>query len=173
MRVDRSETFSALLDKLGERLACGQLNTGLLDALARKHQRQGISGAPLSAIERFRAEELAHVRLIERTLRFLGGSGATPSPSAQAVAASAGALQRVAQDSAVSFAASLEALLLAELRDALGWELLIPLAEGSRLDWLAWEFRGALLEAQEHVRAVRGWLSLPPAAPVELYRRAA
>lgn len=153
------EQFPIFFDKLGERMAFEQIGVGLFDALARK--RQGLDGEQdfsLETIERFRQEELSHLRLLERSLRTLGGNLAVPTRSASLINTASLGLQKIVQNSFTSFTDSLEAMLIAELTDNTGWELLIPLARQANLVELAWEFQGALQEESEHLRTFRSWV---------------
>lgn len=152
------ENSPAFLDKLGERLSFEQISIGLYDALSRKREGLLRSDCPLETIERFRQEELGHLMLLDRTLRQLGESPATPSTSAQLIATASQGLQKIVLSSNTSFADCLEAILIAELTDNSGWELLISLAQQAGHDNLAWEFQGALHEEQVHLSTLRSWI---------------
>ncbi|MGZ3650423.1 MAG: hypothetical protein ACXVB9_01925 [Bdellovibrionota bacterium] len=149
---------AVFLDKLTERLAGEQINIGLLDSLAGKTETLDDGEFPAATIERIRSQELLHARLLERAIRIVGGNSSIPSLSSTRLRESSECLQRIVQRPGGGFAASLEALLLAELRDGKGWEPLITLAERAGLGLLAWEFRGALMEEREHAVILQEWL---------------
>ena len=54
---------------------------------------------------------------------------------------------------------SLHAILVAELTDNDGWELLVELAAQMGLDEIAREFEGALVSEQRHLDKVRRWVA--------------
>jgi hypothetical protein len=149
-----------MLDSLAERLAAEQINTGLLDALARKAESHG--GVEPDLIDRFLQQELSHTLLLERSIRAFGGNPAVASDGARRVAGANAVLQRTVQDSSTSLRDALDALLVAESGDVLGWERLVQLAESSGFGALAWEFRGALLEEREQERTFREWRDRSP-----------
>lgn len=56
-------------------------------------------------------------------------------------------------------AQALQAILIAELADGDGWQMLIELCEDAGEDDLAEQFEDALHEETEHLAMVRSWLS--------------
>ena len=154
---NREET-GIFLELLAERHAGEVINTGLLDSLARQREVIELPDFPMSTLDFIRGQELAHIRLLERSIRILGGSASAPSARARRLERSSEHLRRIVREESGGFVGSLEALLFAELRDEIGWETLLPLA-GSCLGPLAWEFRGALLEEREHAVILRDWIT--------------
>ncbi len=66
---------------------------------------------------------------------------------------------KVITDPRSSLAESMEAILIAELADHDGWEMLIGLTDTLGQDELSSRFRDALKEEDEHLHWVRQWLS--------------
>lgn len=158
----RKDEAGIFLELLAERLAGEVITVGLLDALARRREAVDNLEFSMNTIDLLRGQELAHVRLLERGIRILGGSLNAPSPRARRLELCSEGLRRVLREGTGGFAGALEAVLFAVLREEAGWEALLPLA-GACLNTLAWDFRGALLEEQEHVRVLREWLALATA----------
>lgn len=52
---------------------------------------------------------------------------------------------------------SLHAILIAEMADNSGWEMLIALAEDQHHDAIAADFRTALQHEREHLQQVQAW----------------
>lgn len=150
----RLEAGRSLLGAFAERLSVEQVNAGLYYALS---SRLDPFSPYREALERFLQQELRHISLVERTVRRFGGHPAASSPSARSQCASIASLQRIVQDSAASPEDCLEALLLAVLRDRLGWEKLVTRADALGLATSAWEFRGALLEEREQADTLARW----------------
>ncbi|MGZ5074930.1 MAG: hypothetical protein ACXWBL_17435 [Usitatibacter sp.] len=162
----RRDGAGLFMEQLSERLTGEIISVVLLDALARQRESLPCDDFPLATIDLVRAQELSHVRLLERSIRILGGAPARPSPGARRLAQSAECLPRIVY-TRCDFADSLDAILVSALREAQGWEELVPLAE-SFVGFLAWEFRGALLEKRDHLRLFREWLDRLQSAPLRV-----
>jgi hypothetical protein len=72
--------------------------------------------------------------------------------------ASMGLLQ-VVTDPRTTLAQSLNAMLIAELADNAGWELLIALAEDAGETDIGQQFQRAMAEEEEHLLTIKGWLT--------------
>jgi hypothetical protein len=68
-------------------------------------------------------------------------------------------IMQVLTDPRTSMAQCLQAMLMAELTDNAGWELLIRLADGLGYDDMKTEFESALKNEEEHLLKVRAWVS--------------
>ena len=166
-----------LLDKLGERLAFERAGTRLYDALILKYraaQRVSAdalpparsvvgSGAlletPVETLERLRAEELDHFTLLCRAIVRLGGDPTRQTPGANVTARACSGFVQVLEDSCTTLAQCLNAMVAIELADNVGWELLARLADESGESDLAREFLAVLLQEEEHLSIVKGWLA--------------
>jgi hypothetical protein len=148
-----------LIDKLGERLAFERSGTRLYDALITKYVAAGVS-LPTLSIERlreFRNEEAQHLELVAGALTSLGADPTAQTPCADLSGVESLGLMQVVDDPRTTFAQCLHAILVAELADNAGWELLIQLAEDAGKDDMAAGFRAALAQEQEHLAQTRRW----------------
>jgi rubrerythrin len=148
-----------LIDKLGERLAFERGGVRLYDALLTKCRASGDRVGDMSSerLGHFRNEEAAHFRLVGRALEALGADPTAQTPSADVTGVEAMGLMKVVEDPRTSVAQALHAILLAELADHAGWELLIELARNMGQDQMVESFETALAEEQEHLSSVRRW----------------
>jgi hypothetical protein len=157
-----------LVDKLGERLAFERLGVRLYESLIDKWSVFAGQAARLgdgdSTVEvdlrRIQAEELLHVDVVRRALVAMGADPTALTPSADLVGTAMHGILQVVTDPRTSLLGSLEALLIAELADNAGWELLIGMALELGQEELAQEFVRALAEEREHLRRVRGWVTV-------------
>jgi len=159
-----------LLDKIGERIAFERSGTRLYDALILKFQtlasEGGVSASLDTAYEdtatilrHIRDEEQEHFLMLSDVMRSLGGDPTAQTPCANVAAMASMGLMQVVTDPRTTFAQSLQAVLIAELADNAGWELLISLAQESGKAEIAQRFTSALVEEEQHLVIVRDWLS--------------
>lgn len=153
--------MAVLLDKLSERLAFERTGTRLYEALLNKCEMLGeeAPGPTLEDIQHIGREELEHFLLINETITELGGDPTVQSPSADVGAVASLGIMQVLTDPRSSMSQCLQAILIAELTDNAGWELLIQLAENLGYTDMATEFQTALEHEEEHLQNVRTWLS--------------
>lgn len=152
--------LAVLLDKLSERLAFERTGTRLYEALLNKCEILGepTPGPNLEDIQKIGREELEHFLLLNRVVTELGGDPTVESPSADMAAVSSMGIMQVLTDPRSSMTQCLEALLIAELTDNDGWELLIKLADSLGFQQMKAEFQTALENEQEHLQNVRTWV---------------
>lgn len=152
---------TVLLDRVAERMAFERTGVRLYEGLLVKHDALGsFDGGPTRAdLELFRAEELEHFALLKDCLERLGADPTAMTPGADRAAVESMGISQVIGDPRMDFAQSLHALLLAELADGDGWEMLIDLATAVGQDDMATEFQRASLEEARHLDAVRHWLA--------------
>jgi hypothetical protein len=149
-----------LIDNLGARLAFERTGTRLYDALLGKcHVRKDEVGfLPIEELQRFRAEEAAHLGLCWDALRQLGADPTSVTPLADINAVASIGLMQIITDPRTTVAQSLHAIHVAELADNDGWQLLIKLAAQMGQQDLAAKFRQALAEEDQHLAALRQWM---------------
>jgi len=148
-----------LIDKLGERMAFERGGTRLYDSLITKYQAMS-EQAPAVSLERlqeFRDAEARHFALVADALEELGADPTAQTPGADVTGIEAMGLMQVLDDPRTTLPQCLHAVLVAELADNAGWELLIKLAEEVDQDQLAETFRGALAEEQQHLEQLKAW----------------
>lgn len=150
-----------LLDKVGERIAFERTGVRLYDLVLVKHELHGSwkGGPEASELMEHRQEELDHLHLLVDAMKQLGGDPTAVTPSADVVAVESMGLQKVVADARTTLDQALHALLVAELTDNDGWDMLIDLAEGFGHAQLASRFRDAKRREEEHLQDVRRWLA--------------
>ena len=161
---------TVFLDKLGERLAFERTGTRLYEAVmvkvaAADPHPGGPSRADLAAIH---GAELCHFAIVRDAIRQLGADPTAMTPCTDLISVAGLGWVQAVSDPRTTLNQCLDILLMAELADTSGWQLLIELADQLGFDDLGRQFRSALLEEEQHVLRVRGWLStalLGEAAP--------
>ena len=172
-----------LLDKIGERIAFERGGTRLYDALLTKYEGlaqtnddilppvedlaaqdevvlpEHLGESAAQTLRRIRSEELKHFWLLSAAMTKLGGDPTAQTPCADVSSTATAGLLQVVTDPRTTLAQCLNAMQTAELTDNAGWELLIQLADEAGEAELAAQFLGALGEEQEHLTAVRNWLT--------------
>jgi hypothetical protein len=150
----------ALIDRIAERLAFERTGARLYEALITKHQLKAdeLSMVPLSRLIEIHDDEVEHFALLVESLEALGADPTAQTPCADVVGVESLGLLQVITDARTSFAQSLHAILVAELTDNDGWEMLIELAELEKQDDLARRYREALLAEEGHLEQVRQWM---------------
>jgi rubrerythrin len=147
------------LDKLGERLAFERTGTRLYDALIAKFEALGDGGASvrIEDLQRLRSEEAHHFAIVADAIESLGGDPTAETPCADLAGVESLGLMQVLTDPRTTFAQSLHAILIAEMADHAGWEMLIALADENQQASLVTEFTTALNEEREHLELVQQW----------------
>ncbi len=150
-----------LIDRLGDRLAFERTGTRLYEALIQKCQIAG--SAPLQnllpELVKHRDEEARHFALVRDTMKMLGADPTAQTPSADVSGVASMGLLQVVCDPRTSLMQSLDAILIAELADNDGWEMLIRLTDQMGLKDTAASFRKALEEERDHLACTRAWLN--------------
>ncbi len=150
------------LDKLGERLAFERTGTRLYDALLVKCETDPdamVSSMSLDTVMQIRDDELTHFRQLADAIESMGGDPTSQTPCANLAGVESMGLMQVLTDPRTSLTQSLHAILLAEMADNAGWELLIALAENQGQKTMAEEFRTSLQEEREHLHNVHQWFT--------------
>lgn len=149
-----------LLDKLGERLAFERGGVRLYEALLTKYQAtpDKLPGMTVEQLAHFRDEEAKHFKWVVDALEALGADPSAQTPGADLTGVESMGLMQVLDDPRTTIAQSLHALLVAELADQAGWELLIKVAQDLGQDQLVPNFQQALEEEAQHLHHVRRWV---------------
>lgn len=149
-----------LLDKLGERLAFERAGTRLYEALITKVQALEQAGTPTIPVEQLRHirdEEAQHFALVAEAIRSLGGDPTAQTPCADLAGVEAMGLVQAVTDPRTTVAQSLHAILVAEMTDNNGWEMLIAITRDQNHDSMADDFSAALQSEREHLQMVQSW----------------
>lgn len=156
--IDEAEPLgtvpSILFDKLSERLAFERGGVRLYDALITKCE-SNLPPDTIELFEKIRFEEADHLSLVEETIVSLGGDPTLQSPCADVVGVSTMGLIQVLNDPRTTVAQCLQAILIAELTDNAGWEMLIPLLEEAQQTQNIELFVQAKSHEEEHLRIVK------------------
>lgn len=146
------------LDKLGERLAFERTGTRLYDALITKIEALGDTGTVNSAdLRHIRNEEARHFMMVTKAIESLGGDPTSQTPCADVAGVEAMGLVQVITDPRTTLAQSLHSILVAEMTDNAGWEMLIAMARDQGHEQIANEFTTALENEREHLQKVQQW----------------
>jgi len=151
---------TVFIDKLGERLGFERTGVRLYEAALGKFDVHGTwaGGPSREQLEKIRRDELSHFVLIREAIEALGADPTALTPSADLVAVASKGIPAVLTDPRTNLVQCLEALMVAELTDNAGWELLIELAQGLGQAELVEQFEQALGVEAEHLMQVHRWL---------------
>ena len=148
-----------LLDKLGERLAFERTGTRLYDALITKFEalQDGSTSMTLADLQQIRQDEARHFSIVAEAIESMGGDSTTQTPCADLAGVESSGLMQVVTDPRTTIAQSLHAILVAELTDNAGWEMLLALAEDQGQAAMMTDFSLALTEERTHLQRVQKW----------------
>lgn len=159
------ERMAILLDRLAERLAFERTGSRFYEGLIAKYQAAqevgliGGDGPALEQLAKLHDDEVRHFAMLRTAIVDLGGDPTAQTPSADVTGVLASGIGPVINDPRTDFWQALEAILVAELADNDGWQMLIDLAVGLGHEDLAARFAAAKADEDEHLASVREWLS--------------
>ena len=147
------------IDKLGERLAFERTGTRLYDALITKFEamQDGSTSMTLADLQQIRQDEARHVAIIADAIESLGCDPTSQTPCADLAGTESLGLMQAVTDPRTTIAQSLHAILVAELADQAGWEMLIALTEDHGQQAMITDFNVALTEERTHLARVQRW----------------
>jgi hypothetical protein len=150
---------AVLIDKLGERLAYERTSVRLYEALEVKARaaRIGLQVDP-DRISRIRDDEESHFHLLSQCLVTLGADPTAVTPSADLSGVIASGPLQVVSDPRTTMAQAFNAVLLVELGDGAGWDLLVELAQEAGHSDMSQRFTVAQDTERQHLERVRTWL---------------
>jgi len=156
----RGHQPTVFIDKLGERLAFERTGARLYEAvIAKLEAADPHPGGPTrEALENIRHDEHNHFALLRDALEQLGADPTAVTPSADLVAVSGLGWIQALTDPRTTLNQSLSVLMMLELSDRGGWEVLIALADQLGFEELSRQFQLALGEEEQHVAQVRTWV---------------
>jgi rubrerythrin len=152
---------TVFLDKLGERLAFERTGTRLYEAVMVKLEAadphpSGPSRADLAEIH---AAERRHFTVVRDAILQLGADPTAMTPCADLISVAGFGWVQAVSDPRTTLNQCLDVLMIAELADTEGWQLLVELADQLGFDDLGRRFRAAMVEEERHVQRVRSWIS--------------
>ncbi|MGZ5056877.1 MAG: hypothetical protein ACXWE3_00415 [Methylobacter sp.] len=157
MQAVQGNSPSVLIDKLGERMAFERSGVRLYDALITKCQ-SAEPALDTAVLEQFRNDEAEHFALVRDCIKTMGGDPTAQTPCADSAGMAAMGLMQVMNDPRSSIPQCVEVILMAELTDLAGWELLIELVDEANLDEYIGRFQKAKLTEDDHMRTIKKWL---------------
>jgi rubrerythrin len=145
-----------LIDKLAERAAFERTGVRLYDALLAKCELRSdeIGREHVARLVEIRNEEAEHLGLVTEALVQLGADPTAMTPCADLVGIEGSGLMQAITEPRTSVVQSLHAILVAELADNAGWDLLIKLADSIGQDETGRRFEAAMAAEQQHLREV-------------------
>lgn len=174
------DNIEVFIDKLGERLAFERTGVRLYDAFIRKCQagqrEQGERRErgeknemeksaeelsltiPTERFIQFRNEELDHFKLIQSCMEEMGADPSSQTPYADTNAVMSSGLLQVLTDPRTSLSQCTQAILMAELSDNNGWEMLIKMADMIGKEKLVENFRLAYHQESVHLAEVKNFV---------------
>ncbi|TFW09885.1 ferritin-like domain-containing protein [Oxalobacteraceae bacterium OM1] len=149
-----------LIDKLGERLAFERTGTRLYDALIVKFTtlEDNTTSMTLADLQQIRADEARHFAILVEAIKSIGGDPTSQTPCADVAGVESMGLMQVVSDPRTTMAQALHAVLVAEMTDNVGWDMLIALAEDHGQSTMVTDFSLALTEEQTHLQRVQRWM---------------
>lgn len=156
----KGEKPEVLIDKLGERLAFERMGVRLYKALIRKCEMDPMrhESVDLYRLQEICDEELEHMLLVKKAMEDVGADPTATTPGADSMAVASMGFVQVLNDPRTSVSQCLEAILIAELADKDGWNLLIDLTREMGDQNLLAQFQRAMAEEETHVVDVRNLL---------------
>lgn len=148
-----------LIDKLGERLAYERTGVRLYEALITKVS--AASNGPLvdtAALMRIRDDEESHFHMVAQCIVQLGADPTAMTPCADIAGVAAAGHLQVMTDPRTTVSQALNSILIVEMGDNAGWDLLIELANETGHTDMAQQFTVALETERQHMQTVQGWL---------------
>jgi hypothetical protein len=150
---------SVFINKLGERLAFERTGSRLYQAVISRYDAlKSMDGfPPLSDVKIIHSEEVDHFEMLWDALKELGADPTVQTPGADIAGVEASGLLQVLTDPRTNGAECLHSLLVAELADRDGWDMLIDLAKSFGNDDMIERFQQALAQEETHLDNVRAW----------------
>jgi rubrerythrin len=156
----RGHQPTVFIDKLGERLAFERTGVRIYEAVIAKISAADPhpAGPNRRDLEDIRRDELDHFALVRDAIEQLGADPTAVTPSADLVAVSSLGWIQAVTDPRTTLTQCLDVLMMAELADRGGWEVLIALADQLDFEEMSQKFRNALRDEDQHVAQVRAWI---------------
>ena len=145
---------SRVIDLLNERLTFERSGVKLYDKILERMRTDPQAARMVEQMQEHRDEEKEHEEWLEEQIRALGGDARSPSERSILVRAESQGIEHVIERDA-QLPHDFHALLVAELADNAGWDLLVQLADEVGDRDAKKEFKKRLHEEEEHLLFVR------------------
>lgn len=159
LKLIQGRDVATFIDKLAERLAFERTGVRLYEAVIATLPASNLERGTLTVegIRGIRDEEFEHMNIARDAILALGADPTAMTPCADLAGVQGLGLIQSVSDPRVTLTQRLGALLIAELADNDGWDLLIRLAQDLGLEDLRARFVHALDQESRHLQLVRGW----------------
>lgn len=149
-----------LANKMSERLAFERINTKLYDGLIAKCETVGElkSGPSIAELRLLRQEKVRNFMTLEDTLEEFGADPMELTASADCALLALSGLPKVVTDTETSVGQALDAVLIYELADREGWNVLVGVCERLGRPDLSKRFEIALSRQKIHLQKMRTWV---------------
>ena len=154
MKKLAGKNVSRVIDLLNERLAFERAGVKLYDTILERMKSDRRVERMLDQMTEHREQEKEHEEWLEEQIRALGGDARTPSEKSILVQAESQGIEHVIERDP-RLPHDFHALLVAELADNAGWDLLVQLADEVGDRDAKKEFKKRLHEEEEHLLFVR------------------
>jgi len=154
MKKLAGKNVSRVIDLLNERLAFERAGVKLYDTILARMRSDRRVERMVEQMKEHREQEKEHEEWLEEQIRALGGDAHTPSEKSILVQAESQGIEHVIERDP-QLPHDFHALLVAELADNAGWDLLVQLADEVGDRDAKKEFKKRLHEEEEHLLFVR------------------
>ena len=113
-------------------------------------------------------DEARHFELLGQAIESMGADPTAQTPCADLTGVESMGLMQALNDPRTTVVQGLHTILIAELADNAGWELLIELAQAAGQTELTEQFAAALADEQQHLEQVRTWAKQASLAEAKL-----
>ncbi|NUP05303.1 MAG: ferritin-like domain-containing protein [Polyangiaceae bacterium] len=163
---------AVLIDKIAERLAFERGGVRLYQGLVAKLDARGTfeGGPSRDDLLHLQQDELTHFQLLCTAMAMVGGDPTAMTPSADLAGVASQGLIQIIADPRTTLPQALQAILIAELTDNDGWQMLIDITDRAGPQELADRFEAAKAEEEQHLTKVRDWLAAHGAAAITTKR---
>lgn len=148
-----------LADKMCERLAFERIITKLYEGLIAKCEIVGEleSGPSIAELRLLRQDKVRNFLILKEIIEEIGGDPMELTGSAECALTATSGLPKVVQDNENSIAQALDAVLISELVDCEGWNVLLGVCKRLGRPDLAKRFEIALSRQSMHLQKMRHW----------------
>ncbi len=112
----------------------------------------------LEKLEQFRQEETEHYFMLVEALEKIGADPTAVTPCADSASVASMGLIQVLNDPRTTVPQCVEAILIAELADNDGWDLLLKICTEAGLTEQVEKFQIAKMQEEKHLNFMRRWL---------------
>lgn len=145
---------------MSERLAFERIITKLYEGLIEKCQILGEleNGPSIAELRRLRQDKVRDFLILKDSIEEFGGDPMELTTSAACMLIAKSGLPKVVKDVETSVGQALDAVLISELADREGWNVLVGVCKRLGRPDLAKRFEGAAARQNVHLQKMRTWV---------------